>query len=52
MEGGRERDRWREGEREGGERKIEREREITLLFKILRDDNLKLSCFYYFSKYF
>ena len=38
MEGGR--DRWRKGEREreGGERKIEREREIILLFKLLRDN--------------
>ena len=40
-----------EGEREGGERKIEREREIILLFKLLRDDYLKLYCFYYFFKY-
>ena len=40
-----ERDRWRERERESGERKIERE--IIFLFKLLRDDYLKLNCFYY-----
>ena len=39
MEGGREKDR-------------EREREIILLFKVLRDDYLELNCFYYFFKYF
>ena len=46
MEGGREKG------REGGERKIEREREIMLLFKLLRYDYLKLNCSYYFFKYF
>ena len=39
-----------EGEREGGERNIERE--IILLFKILRDDYVKLNCFYYCFNYF
>ena len=53
-EGGRER--WRQSEidggreREGRERKIERE--IIFLFKLLRDDYLKLNCFYYCFKYF
>ena len=41
-----ERDRCRE--REGGGRKIEREREMILIFKFLRDDYLKLYCLYYF----
>ena len=45
-----ERDRWREGERERVERKIERE--IILFFKLLRDDYQKLNCFYSFFKYF
>ena len=46
-----ERDRWREeSEIEGGERKIESK--IILLFKLLRDDYLKLNYFYYFFKYF
>ena len=46
-EGGREREseRWRVREKD-------REREIILLFKLLRDDYLKLNCFYYFFKYF
>ena len=46
MEGGRERGR-REKDRER-----EREREIILLFKLLRDDYLKLICSYHFFKYF
>ena len=36
---------------EGGREK-DRDREIILLFKLLRDDYLKLNCFYYFLKYF
>ena len=40
----------REGER--GRREKDREREILFLFKLLRDDYLKLNCFYYFFKYF
>ena len=39
-----------EGEREGGEK--DKEREIILLFKLLRDNYLKLYCFYYFFRYF
>ena len=50
-EGGRGGERVRDGGREG-ERKIEREREIILLFKLLRDDYLKLNYFYYFFEYF
>ena len=61
-EGGRKREgRGREGERESEgvrergrerERWREREREMILLFRILRDDYLKLCCFYYFFKSF
>ena len=47
--GGRESERWREG---GREKDREREREIILLFKLLRDDYLKLNYFYYFFEYF
>ena len=36
---------------EGG-RENDREREIIFLFKLLRDDYLKLNCFYYFLKIF
>ena len=44
MEGGRDKD------RERAEREIERE--IILLFKLLRDDYLKVNYLYYFFKYF
>ena len=56
MEGGRESERWRQREIDGGREREraerEREREIILLFKLLGDDYLKLNCFYYFFKYF
>ena len=54
----RERERGREGERErelergkGREREremIERESDMILLIRLVRDDHLKLYCFYYF----
>ena len=38
----------KEGEREGQDRKIEKE--MILLFKLLIDDYMKLCCLYYFLK--
>ena len=50
--GGRKRERRRGKEKKEGGRKIEREREMILIFKLLRDNYLNPYCLYYFLKYF